>query len=103
MKLKEIQEEVDEWVRTNGGGYWEPLSQLARLQEEVGELAKVLNHVYGQKKKKPEEAMGSLEEEIGDVLFTLVCIANSSGIDLLSAHKKVMAKYNIRDKDRFKT
>ncbi|MFH1210484.1 MAG: nucleotide pyrophosphohydrolase [archaeon] len=101
MDIKDMQKEVDLWVKANNG-YWAPLSQFARLVEEVGELGRILNHVYGEKKKKPEESHTSTEEELGDVLFTAICIANSNSIDLESAYEKAIQKYNIRDKDRFK-
>lgn len=101
MDTKEMQKEVDIWV-SDKGGYWHPLSQLARLNEEQGELARELNNVYGEKKKRLEESIKSIEEEVGDVLFTLLCIANSQKIDLETAYIKTLQKYNIRDKDRFK-
>lgn len=82
--------------------YWPPLSQFARLTEEVGELGRLLNHIYGSKPKKPDEAGQELGEEIADILFALICIANRHSIDLDKELYKVIDKSKIRDKDRFK-
>ncbi len=101
MTLKEAQSEVDKYVSQFKMGYWPALSNLARLIEEVGELARELNHLYGHKTKKLTESKGDIADEIGDILFTLICIANSEGIDLGSSLKGVINKYNQRDKDRW--
>ena len=82
--------------------YWPPLSQFARLSEEVGEVARLLNHMYGLKPKKKEEAEQHLGEELADVVFTVLCLANSHGIDLDVELEKVFDKLRVRDKDRFK-
>ena len=82
--------------------YWHPLSQLARLLEESGELARLLNHLYGDKPKKQSEARQELGGEIADVLFTLVCLANSQSINLDEELQKVIQKAQTRDADRFK-
>jgi len=74
---------------------------LARLSEEVGELAREVNHRYGPKPKKPDEADNSIELELGDILFILACFANSLGIDLAEAHDKVLHKFNTRDAERW--
>ena len=102
MSLKNIQEEVDNWVNQFKQPYWKPHEILARLTEEVGELAREVNHIYGPKKKKSTEDIKEMEDEIADVIFTLVCLANSHKIDLDKAFKKVMDKCYSRDKDRFK-
>ena len=101
MKLSEAQEIVDGWIRQFEEGYWPPLANLARLTEEVGELAREVNHRYGSKPKRPEEAEGDLEMELGDVLFVLLCLANEQKIDLEAAFRRVMEKYRIRDGDRW--
>jgi NTP pyrophosphatase (non-canonical NTP hydrolase) len=101
VSLGDYQKEVDDWVQGFTVPYWTPLSQLARLSEEVGELARVLNHKYGQKVKKPTEEPDDLEGEIGDILFDIVCLANSEGIDLDHALQKVITKSKTRDHDRF--
>ncbi len=101
MPLKEFQKEVDEWTKQFTPQYWEPHAMLARLMEEVGELAREINHLYGPKKKKPSEQTQELEMEMGDIIFTLCCIANSKGIDLDNACKRVMEKQYGRDNNRF--
>lgn len=99
--MKEHQEAVDKWFKDQGWQYWHPLSQFVRLTEETGELARVLNHLYGEKPKKDSEKKQELEDEIGDVLYTLICLANSQGIDLDLAIRKSCAKVMRRDKDRY--
>jgi NTP pyrophosphatase (non-canonical NTP hydrolase) len=74
---------------------------MARITEEVGELAREINHRFGEKPKKKDEAESSIEMELGDVLFIVICFANSLGIDLTEAHDKVMHKFNTRDADRW--
>jgi NTP pyrophosphatase (non-canonical NTP hydrolase) len=101
MDLQEVQAEVDAWISQFAEGYWHPLSILARLIEEVGELARELNHRYGEKPKKPDEPPGDIALEIGDILFILACYANSLGIDLADAFRKTMAKYRQRDSQRW--
>ncbi|HEO64636.1 MAG TPA: nucleotide pyrophosphohydrolase [Spirochaetes bacterium] len=101
MTLEDAQREVHKYVSQFKMGYWAPLSNLARLIEEVGELARELNHLYGNKSKKPTEGEGHIADEIGDILFTLICIANSEDIDLTTSLKGVIDKYNHRDRDRW--
>jgi NTP pyrophosphatase (non-canonical NTP hydrolase) len=74
---------------------------MARLTEEAGELAREVNHLYGEKPKKADEAAGSIELELGDLLFILICFANSLNIDLTEAHDKVMHKFATRDANRW--
>lgn len=100
--LKDYQAEIDEWAQTLEKPYWSPMSQLARLIEEVGELARVYNHRYGDKIKKPTEEPDDFEGEIGDIIFDIMCIANTEGVDLDAALQKVIDKAKTRDKDRFK-
>lgn len=101
MEIKEMQRVVDQWIGQFEEGYWSPLSMLARLSEEVGELAREINHQYGEKTKKPDEPIGDLALELADILFIVVCYANSLNIDLEDAFKRVMAKYRYRDSDRW--
>jgi NTP pyrophosphatase (non-canonical NTP hydrolase) len=101
MKLKGIQKEVDLWIKQFKLGYFKPLEILARLMEEVGELAREINHQFGPKKKKVFEKDNNLGDEIADIIFTLACLANSLGIDLEKAFKRVINKYNQRDTDRW--
>lgn len=99
--LQEIQREVDRYISQYKEGYFQPLSMLARMAEEVGELAREVNHRYGEKPKKPDEAENSIELELGDILFIVICFANSLGIDLTEAYDKVMHKFQTRDADRW--
>ncbi|MCQ6273897.1 nucleotide pyrophosphohydrolase [Bacillus sp. V3B] len=99
--LKELQKEVDEYISQYKEGYFSPLALTARMTEELGELAREVNHYYGEKPKKSTEDEKTIEEELGDVLFVLICFANSLHIDLEEAHNRVMKKFNTRDKDRW--
>jgi NTP pyrophosphatase (non-canonical NTP hydrolase) len=102
METKEMQKKVDDWIKTNTPGYWKLLSQMARLTEEVGELAREINHRYGEKTKKSTEEEKEMVSEIGDVLYILICIANSTGVDLGDAFTRVLEKYEKRDKNRWR-
>jgi NTP pyrophosphatase (non-canonical NTP hydrolase) len=99
--LKELQQEVDAYISQFKEGYFSPLALTARMTEELGELAREVNHYYGEKPKKATEDEKTIEEELGDVLFVLICFANSLHIDLEEAHNRVMKKFNTRDKDRW--
>ncbi len=101
LTMKEMQDEVDAYISQFKEGYFSPLALLARMTEELGELAREVNHYYGEKPKKSTEKERTVEEEMGDVLFVLICFANSLNIDLEEAHKIVMNKFNTRDKDRW--
>lgn len=101
MAFREAQNEVDAWISQFREGYFPPLSMLARLTEEVGELARVLMHEYGGKPPKPGEPKGDVAEEIADAMFVLVCLANSLDIDLDEAFRRMMEKYRRRDGDRW--
>lgn len=96
-----MQKQVDQWVNLHKIEYFKPLEILARLMEEVGELARELNHRFGPKKKKDSEDKKEIGDEIGDVIFTLICLANSQDIDLDESFKRVMDKCYGRDKDRY--
>lgn len=102
MELREAQQRVDAWISRFEEGYWPPLANLARLAEEVGELARELNDRYGAKPKKPDEPPGSVAAELGDVLFVVICLANELGIDLERALSDTLAKYRVRDADRWR-
>ncbi|MFS0576757.1 nucleotide pyrophosphohydrolase [Sporosarcina sp. 179-K 3D1 HS] len=99
--LENWQQEVDQYINGFKEGYFPPMELLARLTEELGELSREVQHVYGMKKKKPEEAIRSMEEEVGDLFFVLVCFANSQGISLESALSTVLHKFKVRDADRW--
>ncbi|WP_242217419.1 nucleotide pyrophosphohydrolase [Bacillus cereus group sp. BfR-BA-01380] len=99
--MKDMQKEVDAYISQFKEGYFSPLAMLARLTEEMGELAREINHYYGEKPKKSTEKERTIEEELGDVLFVMICMANSLNIDLETAHNIVLEKFNTRDKDRW--
>ncbi|EGL16018.1 MULTISPECIES: nucleotide pyrophosphohydrolase [unclassified Paenibacillus] len=99
--MKDLQQEVDTYISQFKEGYFSPLAMLARMSEEVGELAREVNHQFGEKPKKASEEENSIELELGDILFITICFANSLGIDLTEAHDKVMKKFNTRDADRW--
>ena len=99
--LRQMQQEIDEWISSFEEGYWSPLANLARLVEEVGELSREINHHYGQKPKKTEEPEGSIALELGDILFVVGSLANSLKIDLDEAFAQVMEKYRTRDAKRW--
>lgn len=99
--LRDVQQAVDDWVQNYAGGYWEPLAILARLVEEVGETARLINHLHGPKRKKASEDTQELGEEIADILYTLVCLANVEGVDMQESFDRVMNKLQRRDTDRF--
>ncbi|MEC0303588.1 nucleotide pyrophosphohydrolase [Terribacillus saccharophilus] len=98
---KEIQERVDAYISQFKEGYFSPLSMLARMTEEVGELAREVNHTYGEKPKKASEDANTIEDELGDIIFVMTCFANSLNIDLSEAFEKSMTKFETRDKDRW--
>lgn len=99
--MKLMQERVDEYISQFKTGYFSPLALMARLTEENGELAREINHYYGEKQKKDTEKPKTVEEELGDVLFVVICMANSLDIDLSDAFRQVMDKFECRDKYRF--
>ncbi|MGX7204343.1 nucleotide pyrophosphohydrolase [Enterococcus pingfangensis] len=99
--MKIMQQEVDDYIQQFKIGYFSPLGQMARLTEEVGELAREVNHHYGEKTKKTSENPKTVEEELGDVLFVTIIMANSLGIDLTEVFTRNMDKFNRRDHFRF--
>ena len=101
LTIRAAQEWVDSWIAQYKAGYWPPLANLARLSEETGELARLLNHVEGYKPKKPGEAEQDLGLELADIIYTVICIANSQGVDLEDAFRRVMHKVETRDRDRY--
>ena len=101
MSLAESQARVDRWISRFEEGYFDPLTNLARLTEEVGELAREINHRFGQKTKKPEEPEGDLAMELADILFVVICIANREKINLQQAFDRMMDKVDTRDTSRW--
>jgi NTP pyrophosphatase (non-canonical NTP hydrolase) len=102
MSIADAQRRVDAWISQYEEGYFHPLTNLARLTEEVGELAREVNHRFGQKTKKQDEPEGDLAMEMADILFVLICMANREGIELQGAFDRMMAKVETRDRDRWK-
>ena len=101
MSFRDAQQAVDRWVGQFEEGYFPPLANVARLAEEVGELAREVNHRFGPKKKKADESPGSIPMELADILFVVICIANSQQIDLDVAFTQMMAKVTSRDAGRW--
>lgn len=101
MELREIQREVHEYISQFREGYFPPLVNLARLTEEVGELAREMNHRFGPKKKKEDEPEGEIALELADTLFVLIVLANQMEIDLEEAVGRTLEKYRVRDANRW--
>ena len=101
MSLRDAQQRVDAWISQYEEGYFHPLTNICRLSEEVGELAREVNHRFGQKTKKKEEPDADLGMEMADILFVLICMANREGIDLDEAFDRMMAKVEHRDAERW--
>src|SRR5581483_6594010 len=101
LTLREVQQLIDRWMRARGWEYWQPLSQLARMSEELGEVARLVNHLYGEKPKKRDEPEQELGLELADLLYTMICLANSQGVDLQAALERVLDKYGARDATRY--
>lgn len=102
MSFSDAQQRVDAWISQFEEGYFHPLTNLARLTEEVGELAREINHRYGQKTKKAEEPEGDVGMEMADILFVIICMANREGINLDDAFERMMRKVETRDESRWK-
>jgi len=101
VNMKKYQKELDGFFNDNGWKYWSNLSILARLMEETGEFARLVNHLYGDKPKRTDEAEQNLEEELGDIIYTLICFANANNISLDKAIRKSFDKVVKRDKNRY--
>lgn len=102
MTIKETQETVDNWIKTTGVRYFNELTNTAILMEEVGEVARIMARKYGEQSFKKSDEEVDLADEMADVLFVLVCLANQTGIDLTEALEKNLKKKSIRDADRHK-
>lgn len=100
LTLTDIQKEVDAWIKTVGVRYFSELTNMAILTEEVGELARIMARTYGEQSLRKDETTHSLADEINDIFFVLVCIANQTGVDLTTAFLDGMQKRNLRDRDR---
>ena len=100
ISIADAQSQVDQWIKSIGVRYFSELTNLAQLVEEVGELARVISRTYGEQSFKDSEGNPELADEMADVLFVLICLANQTGVDLTEAFQKNMMKKTVRDKDR---
>ncbi len=100
MTLQQAQESVDQWIKTNGVRYFNELTNMAMLTEEVGEVARIIARRYGEQSEKESDKNKELADELADVFWVLICLANQTGIDLTEAFKKNLEKKNLRDQDR---
>ena len=100
MTIHEAQQKVDDWIKTTGVRYFNELTNVALLTEEVGEVARIIARKYGEQSFKENEKDNSLGDELADVLFVIICLANQTGIDLENALRENIEKKNIRDKQR---
>ncbi len=100
MTISEAQNKVDEWIKTIGVRYYNELTNMAILSEEVGEVARLMARIYGEQSFKNNETEKDLADELADVLWVLICIANQTGVDLTEALKKNIEKKTKRDKER---
>ena len=102
MTIQEAQNQVDHWIKTIGVRYFSELTNMAILTEEVGELARVMARKYGDQSFKKNENPDALSDEMADVLWVLICLANQTGVDLTKAFKQNIEKKTLRDADRHK-
>ncbi len=102
MTLEEAQQQVDEWIRTTGVRYFSELTNMAILTEEVGEVARIMSRKYGEQSFKASDKDKDLADEMADVLWVLICLANQTGVNLTDAFQKNMEKKTLRDSDRHK-
>ena len=100
MTIKEAQETVDKWIKEYGVRYFNELTNMALLTEEVGELARIVARKYGEQSFKERDKEYDLADEMADVMFVLICLANQTGVDLEEAMKRNLAKKTQRDKNR---
>lgn len=103
MEIKQAQQLVDEWIKTIGVRYFNELTNMAMLTEEVGEVARIIARRYGEQSEKESDKTKNLGDEMADVLFVLICLANQTGVDLEEALRKNLEKKSIRDADRHHT
>jgi len=103
MTIEEAQKQVDEWIKSHGVRYFNELTNMTILTEEVGELARIMARTYGEQSFKESDKNYSLSDEMADILWVLICLANQTGVNLTEAFQKNMEKKTIRDKDRHKS
>lgn len=100
MTIQEAQKQVDQWITTTGVRYFNELTNMAILTEEVGEVARIIARRYGEQSEKESDKAHDLGDELADVVWVVMCLANQTGIDLTDAFRKNLEKKNVRDKDR---
>jgi NTP pyrophosphatase (non-canonical NTP hydrolase) len=100
MTLQQAQQHVDEWIKTHGVRYFNELTNMAILTEEVGELARIIARRYGEQSEKESDKDNDIGDEMADMLWVLICLANQTGINLTEAFQKNIEKKTLRDKDR---
>jgi len=100
MELNILQKKVDDWIKKYGVRYFNELTNMAQLTEEVGEVARIISRVYGEQSIKKDEKINDLGEELADVLFVLICLANQTGVDLEKSFEEKLEKKSKRDKTR---
>jgi NTP pyrophosphatase (non-canonical NTP hydrolase) len=100
MTISDAQQQVDQWIKTNGVRYFNELTNMAMLTEEVGEVARIIARRYGEQSEKESDKDKDLGDEMADVLWVLICLANQTGVDLTTAFNKNIEKKTLRDKDR---
>ena len=100
MTIQEAQQQVDQWIKTTGVRYFSELTNTAILTEEVGEVARIMARRYGEQSEKESDMNKDLGDELADVLWVVICLANQTGVDLTEAFQKNLEKKNLRDKDR---
>ena len=103
MNIKDAQKLVDEWIKENGVRYFNELTNMAILSEEVGEVARIISRKYGEQSLKENDNIDDLGDELSDVLFVLICLANQTGIDLEKSFKNNLSKKTERDRQRHKS
>jgi NTP pyrophosphatase (non-canonical NTP hydrolase) len=103
MTIKQAQQQVDKWITTTGVRYFSELTNMAILTEEVGEVARIISRTYGDQSFKESDRKKNLADELADVMFVTICLANQTGIDLTDALKKNLEKKSTRDALRHKT
>ncbi len=100
MTIEEAQIQVDQWIKTHGVRYFNELTNMTILTEEVGEVARIMARRYGEQSEKESDKDKDLGDEMADVLWVLICLANQTGVDLTKAFEKNLEKKTVRDKDR---
>jgi NTP pyrophosphatase (non-canonical NTP hydrolase) len=100
MTIQESQQQVDQWIKTHGVRYFNELTNMTILTEEVGELARIMARRYGEQSEKESDKNKDVGDEMADVLWVLICLANQTGVDLTEAFKKNLEKKTLRDNER---